>query len=400
MATTIVCFLYFTKARIYQFHSNYANDINAWFLEENEQYIDSLNLPELQLEISDENRAHIKELQGYIDAFDFNAFQFRNLWRPAKITISDLEYPVEFRVHGKTPNGQSVGEHVSLAIRSDQPILGQKRFNLIIYERISVNADRIAALGDAFELYHQEDELIRVQINETQPKLYYLETPIKKPFLGEYGLVNFELENQKSPIINQCSDAHVLDVDLLNKLLKIKISTSMHIEIHEAYTDLNLAIIQNDVQKIRNYFDLDYIARFQVARFVAGFQNHGFSPENLLFAIDTTSFLFYPILHRDNYFGELDTNNLNSWTPYYYKNVEQFDYAVLRLITANRTILAQTEKYFNKNQTKINELALELDAIDKKHNAILQANGLFTIEVFQPHHLRSNQEILKKWFKR
>ena len=291
---------------------------------------------------------------------------------------------------------QRIGSHKSLSIRSKTPINGQNKFKLIIYERIVTNADRIKALGTFFDLYYQHDELVKVTINQLPFKLYYFEVPLKNGTFTPPHLINIELNSLKSPITNQLSNYDEFKEALHQKLLKLKFPPQTSSKIKLAYETINSDIVSGNFATIHRHFDLDYISAFQCARLTGGFVNHGFTPENLLFALDTNNYKFYPILHRDNYCGTLSLDEFNTWTPYYYENVQLFKFEILELISNNKTISKRTLSILTERSDEFDSLITVFDKIDEKHSKIMVPKyRLFSYALFTDHKLRSNTDLIK-----
>jgi len=201
------------------------------------------------------------------------------------------------------------------------------------------------------------------KINQSEKHLYYFETPIKNEFLSTLGWYNLELGDLKSPILNNTttlSELNLLTKDKISQDVKLKKDQS---RIVNTYKSFNSLIARQKSDSIHVYFDLDYIARFQVARATAGLTNHGFSPENLVFALDTNALLFYPILHRDNYFGTLSPRKFNQ-----YEDGESL--RLLELITQNPTISNRTTHYIKTHRNRINNFSEITRKTDSIHDQI------------------------------
>lgn len=387
--------LSFTKENKYKFYSNFSNDIGGFFGEQDEEYIKSLNLEEIKVHFSDSVSLHFQSIYSELQKGNIDAYRVRNNWKKGEVAVQGVKYPVLIKSHGKEPDSHKIGAHISLSIKSEIPIHGYKKFKLIIYERITVNSDRIKILSSQFNLVCQEGKLVSVTINDEESKLYFFEIPLKKEFLGKKGLINFELEYQKSPILNQLNTYNELIFDLQKEIFKTKLSDSTKLKIFQSYVQLNLYIKAGNIEEISEFFDLEYISNFQAARMLGGFVNHGFSPENLIFALDTNNYKFYPILHRDNYFGLLDLEKMNSWEPYYYPGVEEFEFKVLELITNNSTIRRNVNIILQNTLEDKNELVLSFDEIDKHHKALF--NSWVDESTIDEHLLQKNFETLKHY---
>ena len=342
----------FSKVKI---QSNYGNEVSYGFKSQNDEFIDSQYLKSFQLNLQEKDAAHFSKLKRLIKKQDFKTYQELNVWKNATITLNSKETHVQIKLHGRTPANHTFKEFISYKVKSPIAINGLKDFNLIIYERIGPCADRIMMLGDSLELISQEDELIQLQINDSENHLYYFERPTKQEFLEEHRLINYELGDLKSPITSNQFNVKTIDSLLQKEAVSDKIRLF--------YFELNTSIEAGNQADIHNYFDIDYISRFQLARSYAGFTNHGFTPENLLFALDTTKMKLYPILHRDNYFGDFNKRNFN-------RNESGQEIQILRLLSNNAKILDHTEKHKEANPTKLRLIRGSKTRIDQFHEQL------------------------------
>ncbi|MGB0914991.1 MAG: hypothetical protein ACPGVI_02920 [Crocinitomicaceae bacterium] len=210
-------------------------------------------------------------------------------------------------------------------------------------------------LAKEFDLIVQQDELIQLKINDSENHLYYFETPTKNDFLNEYNLINYELKDLKSPIITSNFNSNTIDSLLSNKDISDKARTF--------YFELNQVIENENHNEIHNYFDIEYISRFQLARAYAGLTNHGFSSENLLFALDSSKMKLYPILHRDNYFGRFDKDNFN-------KKEDGSEIQILQYLSKNEQISNEIAEYRATNIIKSIEINSYKTEIDRFHNQL------------------------------
>jgi hypothetical protein len=388
----VTCFFLIDGEALYRFNNKYQNNINTAFSQQDEEAIDSLCLPHFDLSFPDSTQQHFEHLIELLGERNINDYQILNTWQPAVLTWDEETFDARVKMHGKEPNFHSVGEFFSLKIKSEQEIMGQRKFMFIIYERVVVTSDRIEALGNFFELTVPSSEMITVSVNNRSPKLFFYEVPTKATYRPH--LINVELENQKSPIINQLTNYEKVSADLKHELSTKKYSDSTKLAIYEAYLQVNQAIKNDDTAAISQLFDVDYLARFQCARLAAGFVNHGFAPENMLIVLDTTNYKFYPLLHRDFHCGTLNMELFNSWEPYYYEDVKRFDYELIQLISANPDVVERTAQTWEEKRPEMSKLFDDFDAIDDKHTKLfLPSKWGLNFSFFEKHVLRGNVTI-------
>lgn len=286
------------------------------------------------------------------------------------LTFLGEHFDVKVKIHGKTPNFHQINDQISLSIKSEKPIWGRKKFRFIIYERVRENPFKIELLAQTFNLYYQKGELIHLKVNDKERYLYYWEDPLKKEFLVLNHLINPQIEGHKSPIVNYNENANNIIVELEGELNKKVKNPAKRAQILKKYLEFNHAIEQQERDSFHSFFDVKYIASFEAARTVGRFTNHGFIKENLYFALDTNNFLFYPVLHRDNYFGEQIPKEKNVYTPSYYEGADKIEFMILKLCSRNEVIAKEKEQLmreFNLDQTNYKNT---IDSINAFHNQL------------------------------
>jgi hypothetical protein len=176
--------------------------------------------------------------------------------------------------------------------------------------------------------------MITAKIGDKNDYLYFIEERINKNFFSFRKLpwIIFNKNNFGSLIYNGTTkySKQVLSNELVSMLDKrSSLSIELKSKIINDYSNLNNAIENNDVRKLKRFFDLDYMARFTAFNILFSADAHGFSSTNLEMAYDTTTHLFYPIAHRD-VFSEFNgiclndleytdriKNNSHFWTVLY-----------------------------------------------------------------------------------
>lgn len=335
--------------------NKFGNEIQYGLKSENNKFIDSIGLKQFKLKLQPKDQDHFQNLRELIYNQDFDNYQTSNTWKNATLEYDSKTTYIQIKIHGRTPANHTFKEFISYRVKSPVNINGLKEFNLIIYERIGSNSDRIQMLAKEFDLIVQQDELIQLKINDSENHLYYFETPTKNDFLKQYNLINYELKDLKSPIVTSNFNSNTIDSLLSNKDIPDKARTF--------YLELNQVIENENHNEIHNYFDIEYISRFQLARAYAGLTNHGFSSENLLIALDTSKMKLYPILHRDNYFGRFDKDNFN-------KKEDGSEIQILQLLSKNVQISNEIAKYRATNTIKSIEINSYKTEIDRFHNQL------------------------------
>lgn len=295
-----------------------------------------IQIPEAVIEKHDKiynfYKIYLKYSDGNLQSEEYldfvNELNSRNGWEEAKLTYLGKPYEVEIKLHGRTPVQHIERNHYSLGVKmlNGEKIKGVSRFNLIVYWRIRYVQDIITYLAQALEIYYQEDELMAVLINKRSPKLYFFEYRINDDYFKKTkkeNLVVFKFRNDHS-LVYTAGDIETLDENLKIAIEKSNVDESQHASLYDRYSRLNNAIYHQNLEMILSNFDLNYLARIQAFRYLYGDDGHGFGINNLLVALDTTNFKFYPIVHRDNASrllkideikGQMNGLNLASMSP-------------------------------------------------------------------------------------
>ena len=279
---------------------------------ENLDVVSSVNLNEIEIQIPKKVQQKFDLIYSkYIDdpfSEQYDVFvkylNENNKWEKGKLTHLNKTYNILIKLHGKSPVQHIENDHYSLGIKmlNNEKINGVSRFNLIVYWRIRKNYDIIKYLSQKMGIYHSENILTKVRINNKPEKLYYFEFRINREYLKKI--------NKRELIVLKNKSDHSLiytggDIELWNKKLKktikkIDFNDSLKILISDKYLSLNKAIYEEDLEKTLSYFDIKYLAKVQAFRYLFGDNGHGFGHENLLVAFNTSTLKFYPFVHRDN----------------------------------------------------------------------------------------------------
>ncbi len=402
------------KEASYRYLSGNINTLLSYLYPENIEVIDTLNIPELKIEISDNNLKHLDTLYDeYVSKrLGYIYYAKHNYWFEAKLWYKNECYDVLIKAHGKRPDYQKSAQYISLNVllKGKKEINGMDRFNLIIYERININYDRLKILAESFHLMYQRDELVKVKINKNSNKLFFLETRMNNDYLesiGKSSLIRIERDFHKSMIYSDGDTLETLNAAIKEEVSKIKCPVAMQEKIIERYTSINRKLETGESDSIEQYFDLDYISSFEAMRFVGGYDGHGFTHENLLVYFDTLNFKFYPIYHRDNFQTDLSDKNvyeqLNIWYPFFYGD---YDFKGIQLPLL--ICVSQNEKIKKTTQEKIKAFtSLHAKQIDEEFKMVdsfhkqLHKNSLpfdHSLGFSDPSPLLNNVSILKQQF--
>ena len=227
-----------------------------------------------------------------------------------EIIFNNKKFRAKVKSHGKQPDLHYQNGFLSLNIKLENDIneLIQKKFKLIIYERINYRRyyDEIIELSDNFGLERYPTNLFNLKIEGKPDHLYYLENVLNEKTIDKiFPNKNFLfIKNLKGNII--INEHNKTQENALKKLKESQDSI-----VHEKILKLNKYLEEKDHEKLISLFDFNYMANFEAFRIIGGFTGHGYDGENLEIFYNKSDGRFYPIIHRDFYFGRIDTCNIS-----------------------------------------------------------------------------------------
>ena len=268
----------------------------------------------------------------------------------SELSFNGKKIKAKIKSHGKQPDLHNHNGFISLNIKIEEDIdeLIQKKFKLIIYERVNYRKyyDEIIALSDNFDLERYPSNLLNVQIKGKPDHLYYLEHSLNKSNIKK-------IFPKKNFLFLKNIEGHLI-IDSKNKTqantLK-KLSKSHDSLVYRKIILLNKFIKEKKQKDLISLFDFNYMANFEAFRIIGGFTGHGYEPENLEIFYNIDDGKFYPIIHRDFYFGRIDTCNvsLECLEKYRWDGGGKYgdDLTVFKIISKNKRLREEALKKVN-----------------------------------------------------
>lgn len=255
-------------------------------------------------------------------------FYFRNnTWKKAEVIFQGKTYKAKIKLHGSAAFIHRDGDYRSLNIKlsGGHNILGEKRFHLIVFRRINrhFSGKSTGLLTKHLNVLDQHVRLMRVKLNYLPEALFYFESRMDKRYveaLGNPTFIHLGSSVDKSSLLSMASisqtgrDRQSVEIKhnierLLNdariNLQKYNLPDKFNAQILKRYLRLNTALADMDIDAAEEFFDINYIARFEAIRMILGLTGHGFVDVNQLVFYDISSGKFYPSFHRDCYSGLL-----------------------------------------------------------------------------------------------
>jgi hypothetical protein len=335
----LACFLMFVNAPIKEgswliFASQKSQNLAFRFLREPDEKARKRDgFPKLYVSI---DKSYLDQLDTLYDRYEHKVYgvysdnskkgyglryyEENNNWFDGNIEFEGRNYSAKFRAHGKQPDLHRHNSFISLQVKltKNDKLFGEKKFNLIIYNRINYqrNFDEVALLAKFFQLKVKPVKPVEVIFNNNESKLYYFEQKSTSKTLGSlFDNSNVFFPKGIAPRsgiqqINSKKKAEEIVEEIKKKFPE---TDSVYLK---KYLDFNRDINSNE-SALTKHFNLNYIANFEAFRRVGGFKSHSQLSHNLEMVLNMDDNKFYPIVHRDFYPGYLEKGDLD----YSYLNV-------------------------------------------------------------------------------
>lgn len=286
-----------------------------------------LNVPGFQLIYKEKAVNYFKELwQGYEAGSDgvtytkegVQYYKKNRAWRKAELISGKDTLKVKIRTHGIEPDGHHVGDYFSYQVKTinGQHYKGSSKFKLIIYERLGFYVDLLSFYHEKYDLlWAKPAELVKVNVNGTGNKLFYLE---------DYGIAN---RHQYKGYRRLSTYGYKSGVEILKPptvWVKDGILQSDNDSIEKVdLLRLNQYLQDRDSIGMLTFFDEEYLIRYLVLKTILGYSGHECYPGNWYMYYDKTKRKFYPALSREPNLMTLNKNkNLLGNLTYYNHPVE------------------------------------------------------------------------------
>lgn len=312
----------------------------------------SLNLPQFELVLSRNDVAHFDQLyKKYNDpAHGVEYYSKANQWRKGRLTYQGKTYRVKVKAHGRQPSQHQEGRYISLAIKlkKGEQINNSRRFSLIVRSKLPPDRYVILKVSKQMGLLTQENDLVRLKINNWDDKVYLFVPRLDDKFMEarkapslrryEYSLSPIASAN-KSLIVNM-SDADPAQYETMLEATLVEAGVS-DLEMRETldrFRALNETITAGDYRGIGQFFDHDYISTLDAIQTIFGFPGHGWVSGNFHIFYNTSNGLFYPVVTRDNLHNKLDLEELGTPERQVNTYLKKGDHQLWKVLSRNDDI--------------------------------------------------------------
>ena len=290
-------------------------------------------LPLIGLTLSGNDVAHFERIYDRLsgDNREPRFYREHNRWRRAQLRYDGTVYTVQVKSHGRDPDGHSVERDghrfISLSIKMapGDRVSGLNRFKLIVGENLTETQQLVMTAAREAHVLLQDHRLVRVQLNDWPEQLFHFTNLLDDEYAVTAGQASLRTVTYDYPD-DARTDKALVYTDSLHYRDNIfdfpehfrRAVTQMGVPgtdwepLLRRYSEFYTAI-SDGAADAADFFDLEYLGRYEAIRYVLGLNGHGFVLGNLRVFLNTANGKFYPALGRDNFPSTLDLNG--SRTP-------------------------------------------------------------------------------------
>ena len=299
------------------------------------------SLPLIGLTLSGNDIAHFERIYTPLvgDNPDFQFYRDHNRWRRAQLRYDGMVYNVRVKGHGRLPSDHWVerdGQRfISLSVwmAPGDRVAGLNRFKLIVRENLVMAQPLVMRMARDAHVLVQDHRLVRVRINDSREKLFYFTNLLDDEYTEAAGQASLRTVTYDYPEGGHTEKALVysdsaqywgsgsdFSEHFRRALTQMAVPRKDWEPLLRRYSEFNTAISRFGAADPADFFDLEYLGRYETLRYVLGLEGHGFIKDNLRVFLNTANGKFYPALGRDNLPSLLDLSGsrtpelqLNTW---------------------------------------------------------------------------------------
>ena len=285
------------------------------------------SLPLIGLSLSGNDVAHFERIYDRLsgDNREPRFYREHNRWRRAQLRYDGRVYTVQVKSHGRDPDGHSVERDghrfISLSIKMapGDRIAGLNRFKLIVGENLTETQQLVMTAAREAHVLLQDHRLVRVQINDWPEQLFHFSNLLDDEYTEAAGQASLRIVTYDYPD-DSVADKALVYTDsphyrdntfdfpehFRRAMAQLETPPDHWEPLLRRYSDFNTAIRGDSAADPAEFFDLEYLGRYEAIRYVLGLDGHGFILNNLRVFLNTANGKFYPALGRDDIPSTLD----------------------------------------------------------------------------------------------
>ncbi len=332
------------------------------------------NLPLFNLKLSRKDIAHFVDLYEKYEnrtnpEYGTAYYVQHNLWRNCELEYEGKTYTVKVKSHGRSPTHHRNGKYISLAVKMPrgENIKGSRRFSFLVRDHFTPKKQVVFDIADEFGVLKNQEELVRVKINNWDEKLYFFDRRLNDAFMEVEGRPSLRLFSYSDSIesTNKSSvyaggefDTVKCRARMLKTLAELEYPESQHNAIADRFVAFNQAIVDRREDLLLEFCDLEYISSFQAMRLASGLVGHMSRVDNLYVFLDTANGKFYPVVTRDAWMAKLQP--IEDGSPELFVDIAgPWGQPLFKMISHNEEVrklaYAKLFNYFKQNKDTIGE---------------------------------------------
>ncbi len=272
---------------------------------------------EITFNFSPGDMRHFTRMQSLVEAQQFDQYVTQNTWRRTKLTYQGDVYQAQVKMHGLAPTAHSLGGFVNsynIRLSKGKTIKGYSHFKLLVADRFLFGLT-VMRMGDLMGVYSLPSMPMHVNFNDHLSHNYFFTVAADDAWTEQKQrntLIFFE-ENTREKGDRRLkafifdTESHEWSKDriselegmLVNAVGEKKLNPKLSKAILDKHEALNNDIIDNDLSRFEDYFDVEYLARFFATLILTGENGHLGIIGNQKVGYDYSNGKFYPILHWD-----------------------------------------------------------------------------------------------------
>ena len=198
-------------------------------------------------------------------------------------------------------------------------VAGLNRFKLIVGENLSETQQLVMTAAREARVLVQDHRLVRVQINNWREQLFHFSNRLDDEYAEAAGQASLRTVTYDYPegggtdkalVYSDFSqyrgNADAFEEHFTRALNQLEAPRNDWEPLLRRYSEFNTAISGFGAADPADFFDLEYLGRYEAIRYVLGLDGHGFILGNLRVFLNTANGKFYPALGRDDIPSTLD----------------------------------------------------------------------------------------------
>ena len=201
-------------------------------------------------------------------------------------------------------------------------LAGLNRFKLIVGENLVETQQLVMTAAREAHVLLQDHRLVRVQINDWPEQLFHFSNLLDDEYTEAAGQAPLRIVTYDYPD-DSVADKALVYTDsphyrdntfdfpehFRRAMAQLETPPDDWEPLLRRYSDFNTAIRGDSAADPAEFFDLEYLGRFEAIRYVLGLDGHGFILNNLRVFLNTANGKFYPALGRDDIPSTLDLSD-------------------------------------------------------------------------------------------